>query len=400
MEIYIYDAVRTPCGKGEETGALFQVKPIDLLSRCLQALQERNAFEPKEIDDAILGCVVPFGDQGDNIIKTAMVYTGWSSTVPGMQINRFQASSLEAVALAAGKIAAGWGGLLIAGGLESPSRVIRSNFRGAISSDPNVINRIGSIPSGMAADLLATLYKIDRMAIDEYALASQEKALAAQVAGHFDQSIIPIYDQNARLLLDKDEVIDNSLDEEKLAALETIFPKWGRAGFEVAALKKYPLLEKIKAFHTIGNIAPSADGAALVLVGSKEKGTQLGLQAKAKIVVHTTVSTDLTLMHLGGIKATEKALAQAQLKAKNIDLWYTNESFAAVGVYFQQYFGIAENKMNACGGTIALGEPLGAVGAMLLSILLNDLERQQLKFGLVAIAAETGMGSCMIIERL
>ncbi len=397
-EVYIYDAVRTPCGKGDTTGALFQVKPLDLLNRCLNALASRNTFETANIDDAILGCVVPFGDQGDNVIKTALLYSGWSSEVPGMQVNRFQASGLEAISMAAGKITAGWGDLMIAGGLESPSRVRRSNFRGAISSDPNIINLIGSIPSGMSADLLATLHNIDRTEIDEYALGSQEKAITAQKAGHFKSSIIPIYDQNNILLLGQDEVLSPSVDAEQMSEMETIFPKWGRAGFEVAALKKYPLLEKIKAFHTEGNIAPMADGAALVLLGNKTKGKELGLKAKAKISMAATVSSDLSIMHLGGVKAAEKALHQAQLKAKDIDLWYTNESFGALGVYFQKHFSISADRLNACGGTIALGEPLGAIGAMLLSMLLNDLERQGLKRGLVSIAAEGGMGSSMIIE--
>ncbi len=397
-EVYIYDAVRTPCGKGDIAGALFQVKPLDLLNRCLNALSNRNTFETEQINDAILGCVVPFGDQGDNVIKTALLYSGWSKEVPGMQINRFQASGLEAISLAAGKITAGWGDLMIAGGLESPSRVRRSNFRGAISSDPNIINLIGSIPSGMSADLLATLHNIDRIEIDEYALASQDKALTAQKAGCFDNSIIPIYDQNNILLLNQDEVLNPTINSEEIAAMETIFPKWGRAGFEVAALKKYPLLEKIKAFHTVGNIAPMADGAALVLLGNKEKGKELGLTAKAKILMASTVSSDLSIMHLGGVKAAEKALQQAKLKAKDIDLWYTNESFGALGVYFQKHFSIPSNRLNACGGTIAFGEPPGALGAMLLSMLLNDLERQRLKRGLVSIAAEGGMGSCMIIE--
>jgi len=315
-----------------------------------------------------------------------------------MQINRFQASGLEAISLAAGKITTGWGDLMIAGGLESSSRVKRSNFRGAISSDPNVINLIGSIPSGMAADLLATIHNIDRIEIDEYALSSQEKAIVAQKEGCFDSSIISIYDQNNILLLDRDEVINPTIDIEQIAAMETIFPKWGRAGFEVAALKKYPLVEKIKAFHTLGNIAPTADGAALILLGSKAKGQQLGLRAKAKIVMATTASSDLSIMHLGGVKAAEKALQQAQLKEKDIDLWYTNESFGALGVYFQKYFSIPANRLNACGGTIAFGEPIGALGTMLLSMLLNDLERQGLKRGLVSVAAEGGMGVCMIVE--
>ena len=261
-----------------------------------------------------------------------------------------------------------------------------------------MINLIGSIPSGMSADLLATIHYIDRVEIDAYALSSQEKAITAQKEGCFNSSIIPIYDQNNILLLNKDEAINPTIDAEQIAAMETIFPKWGRAGFEVAALKKYPLLEKIKAFHTEGNIAPTADGAALVLLGSKEKGQQLGLTAKAKILMTSTVSSDLSIMHLGGVKAAEKALQKAQLKAKDIDLWYTNESFGAMGVYFQKHFSIPADRLNACGGTIAFGEPLGAIGAMLLSMLLNDLERQGLKRGLVSIAAEGGMGSCMIIE--
>jgi len=398
-DIYIYDALRTPCGRGDQAGSLFQIKPIDLLARCLEALQNRNELDTAQVDDALLGCVTPFGDQGDNIIKTALPYAGWSSEVPGLQLNRFQASGLEALSLAAAKIKAGWGDLIVAGGLESHSRIRRSNFRGSISSDPNIISSIGSIPSGMAADLLATLKGMERSTIDEYAIQSHTKAVEAQKIGHFQKSIIPIYDENNILVLNRDELVNTVVDQEMMSEMETVFPKWGRAGFEVAALKKYPLVEKINAFHTQGNIALGADGAALVLLGNKAKGTKLGLEAKAKIVTIAAASSDLTLMHLGGIKAAEKALKQAKLKATDIDLWYTNESFAAVALHFQNHFEIDPSQFNACGSTIALGEPIGAMGAMLFSILVDELERQNLKKGLIALSAEGGMGSCMIIER-
>ena len=394
----IYDVVRTPCGRGDETGALFPIKPIDLLGRCLNVLQNRNQLEEAQIEDAILGCAVPFGDQGDNIMKTALLYAGWDSDIPAMQVNRFQASSLSALGVAAAKIKAGWNSLTIAGGLESTSRVKRSNFRGAISSDPNVINRIGSIPSGMAADLLATLHGIERAAIDAYALESHEKAITAQQAGYFQEALIPIYDQNDIAILDKDELITTAPALEQLEQASTIFPKWGRAGFEVAALKKYPLVERIIAHHTAENIAPQADGAALLLLGSKDQAKIIGRSPKAKVLTVVSASSDFTIMHLGGTKAAEKALQQAKLQPKDIDLWYVNEPFAAVALYFQRHFDIADKQLNACGGTIALGEPIGAIGAILLSILIHELERQQLKRGLLSIFAESGMGTCIIVE--
>lgn len=397
-DVYIYDFVRTPCGRGDETGALFPIKPIDLLGRCLNALQNRNKLEGAQIDDAVLGCTVPFGDQGDNIMKTALVYAGWSSSIPAIQVNRFQASSLSAIGLAAAKIRSGWSSLVVAGGIESASRVKRSNFRGAISSDPSIINQIGSIPSGMAADLLATLYGIEREPIDAYAVQSQEKALLAQKAGYFQNALIPIYDKNDIVILEQDELIKEEPILETLKDKPTIFPKWGRAGFEVAALKKYPLVEKITAFHTEENIAPSADGASLMILGSTKAASIIGTKPKAKIITVATASSDLTIMHLGGTKATEKALKQAQLQVKDIDLWYTNEPFAAVALYFQKHFNLSAKNLNTCGSTIALGEPLGATGAILLSILISELERQNLKRGVLSISAEGGMGACMIVE--
>ena len=397
-EVYIYDFVRTPCGRGDETGALFPIKPIDLLGRCLTALQNRNKLEEVPVDDAILGCTVPFGDQGDNIMKTALVFAGWSASIPAMQVNRFQASSLSALGLAAAKIRSGWSSLIVVGGIESSSRVKRSNFRGAISSDPSIINQIGSIPSGMAADLLATLHDIERAAIDEYAIQSNEKALSAQQAGHFQNALIPIYDQNDIAILKQDELIREGVSIETLSELPTIFPKWGRAGFEVAALKKYPLVEKINAYHTAENISPAADGAALMILGTADQSSILGTKPKAKIITVATASSDLTIMHLGGTLAAEKALQQAKFQPKDIDLWYINEPFAAVGLYFKNHFNIADQQLNTCGSTIALGEPLGATGAILLSILISELERLKLKRGLLSISAEGGMGTCMIVE--
>lgn len=397
-EVYIYDFVRTPSGRGDETGALFPIKPIDLLGRCLTVLNNRNQLEEVEIEDAILGCAVPFGDQGDNIMKTALTYTGWSEGIPAMQVSRFQASSLSALGIAAAKIQAGWSSLLIAGGLESASRVKRFNFRGAVYSDPSVINRIGSIPSGMAADLLATLHGIERAEIDAYAVESHIKALAAQQAGYFQEALISIYDQNDIVVLEKDELIKPAISVEELAVAPTIFPKWGRAGYEIAALKKYPLVERIIAHHTKENIAPQADGLALFLLGAKDQAERIGRSPKAKILTVVSASAEFTIMHLGGTKAAEKALEQTQLSPKDIDLWYVNEPFAAVALYFQKYFTIPSERLNTCGSTIALGEPLGAVGAILLSILINELKRLQLKKGLLSIFAEGGMGTCIIVE--
>lgn len=398
IEVFIYDTLRTPFGKGNRNGALFEVRPVDLLSKCLKALQKRNQLDTEAVADLIIGCVVPAGGQADNIAKTALLYANWSLGIPGLQVNRFQTSGLAAVGLAAAKIKAGWENLMVAGGIESMSRIQRKNNRGAISTDSDIMNKIGSIPSGVAADLIATMEIFNKEALDKYAFKSIQKAITAQQKGYFKKSIIPIYDQNEISILEKDETINIATTLENLSENQPIFPKSHRFGFDAIALRKYPLIEQIIPFHSEKNIAQPADNAALVLVGNGTQGKALGLKARAKIIAVNTVSTELTITHKGGIEAAKKVLQQTKLKAKDIDLWYINESFAAPALLFQQTFKIADKRLNPCGGNIAFGDALGANGAILLGMLVDELERQNLKRGLVAISAEGGMGTSMIIE--
>ena len=397
-EVFIYDTLRTPFGKGNRNGALFEVRPIDLLSKCLKALQKRNQLDTNEVADLIIGCVVPTGGQADNIAKAALLHAKWSASIPGIQINRFQASGLAAVGLAAAKIKAGWENLTVAGGIESRSRIHRADNRGALSCDSDIMNRIGAIPSGVAADLVATMEGFSKEQLDTYALKSIRKAIIAHKKAYFKKSVIPIYDQNKIPILEKDETINPTISAEVLTDQSPIFPKSQRFGFDAIALRKYPLIEQIIPFHSNGNIAQPTDNAALVLVGNKTQNEVLGLKARAKIIAFNTVSTELTITHKGGVAAAEKTLAISRLKPKDIDLWYINESFAAPALLFQQTFKIADKRLNPCGGNIAFGDALGANGAVLLGVLIDELERQNLKRGLVAISAEGGMGTSMIIE--
>ena len=397
-EVFIYDTLRTPFGKGNRNGALFEVRPIDLLSKCLKALQKRNQLDTKEVSDLIIGCVVPTGGQADNIAKAALLHAKWSPSIPGIQINRFQASGLAAVGLAAAQIKAGWENLIVAGGIESRSRIHRADNRGALSSDPDIMNRIGSIPSGVAADLVATMEGYNKEVLDRYALKSIQKAVIANKNDYFNKSVIPIFDQNKIPILEKDETISPEISVETLAEQTSIFPKSQRFGYDAIALRKYPLIEQIIPFHSNGNIAQPADTAALILVGDATQSKALGLKARAKIITVHTVSTELTITHKGGIAAAQKTLTSAKLKPKDIDLWYVNESFAAPALLFQQTFKIADKRLNPCGGNIAFGDALGANGSVLLGMLVDELERQGLKRGLVALSAEGGMGTSMIIE--
>ena len=397
-EVFIFDTLRTPLGKGNKEGALFEVRPIDLLSKCLVALQKRNQLDTQEVEDLIIGCVIPTEGQADNVPKTALLHAGWSSKIPGMQINRFQASGLTAIGLAAAKIKSNWASLVVAGGLESMSRIHRSDNRGAISNAPDIMNKIGSIPVGVAADLIATLEGFTKEELDTFALKSIKKASVAINKGYFKKTVLPIYDQNKIPILEADETIDADISEEILATAPPIFPKNNRLGFEAVAFRKYPLVEQIWPMHSKENSAKSADNAAVMLIGSAAKGKDLGLKARAKIIAAKTLSTDLTINHKGGIEAAKEVLKMAKLKPKDIDLWYINESFAAPALLFQQTFKIADKKLNPCGGNIAFGDALGANGTVLLGMLIDELERQKLKTGVITISAEGGIGTSMIIE--
>ncbi|HMO40627.1 MAG TPA: acetyl-CoA C-acetyltransferase [Saprospiraceae bacterium] len=399
-EAYIYDAVRTPRGRGRQSGALYEVKPVRLLEIVLRALATRTHLDTNAVDDAILGCVTPVDDQGFNIAKAALLYAGWSKAVSGMQINRYCASGLEAVNLAATKIRAGWADLVVAGGVESMSRVPIGSDGGALLYDPEVIARVNYIPQGVSADLIATIEGFSRTTVDEYALLSQQRAAQAMQNDYFNRSILPIYDQNGLLILDRDEHPRPDTTLEGLAQLPPAFAGAGSAGFNQMALRTYPAVEKIQHVHTAGNSSGIVDGAAALLLGSKEKGAALGLSPRARIVGIANVSTEPVIMLTGPAPAARKALQMAKMTAADIDLWECNEAFATVPLKFQRELELDIEKLNVNGGAIALGHPLGATGAMLLGTLLDELERRDLNVGLVTLCAGGGMGIATIIERV
>jgi acetyl-CoA C-acetyltransferase len=396
----IFDAVRTPRGKGKRDGSLYEVKPVDLLAGLLTQLQKRLAFDPAQLDDVVMGVVSPVGEQGSVIAKTAVLKAGWDFRVAGMQINRFCASGLEAVNLAAQKVASGWEDMVVAGGVESMSRVPIGSDGGAWAQDPETNAATGFVPQGIGADLIATLAGWEREDIDRFALTSQQRAAAAQAAGHFDRSVIAVQDAIGLTVLERDEFIKPRTTLEGLGALKVAFGDMGAMGFDAVALARYPQVERIRHVHTAGNSSGIVDGAAAVLIGSEAKGRQMGLTPRGRIVATALSGADPTIMLTGPMPATRKALAKAGLTIDDIDLFEVNEAFAAVPMRFMLEMGVPHEKVNVNGGAIALGHPLGATGAMLVGTLLDELERRQLKRGLVTLCVGGGMGIATIIERV
>ena len=400
-EAFIYDAIRTPRGKGKKDGALHEVKPITLLTGLMQALTERNHnFNTVHIDDVVLGCVTPIGDQGADIAKTAALAAGWDWNAAGMQINRFCASGLEAVNLAAQKVRSGWEHLVVAGGVESMSRVPMGSDGGPWALDPHTNLDVDFVPQGVGADLIATLEGFDRQTVDQFAVESQAKAAAARAAGHFSKSVIPVCDQNGLTILAEDEFIKPGTTLETLARLNPSFEMMGQMGFDAVALMKYPMVERIHHVHHAGNASGIVDGAALVLIGSEQKGNELGLRPRARIVSVALAGTEPTIMLTGPGPAARKALAKVHLKPEDIDLYEVNEAFAPVVLRFMKELNIPAEKVNVNGGAIAMGHPLGATGAMILGTLLDELERRQLKRGMATLCVGGGMGIATIIERV
>jgi acetyl-CoA C-acetyltransferase len=399
-EAYIFDALRTPRGRGKQQGALHEVRSVALLASVLKALQARHSLDTAQVDDGIFGCVTPVDDQGGNIAKTALLYAGWHHRVGGMQINRFCTSALDAINLAAMKVRSGLEDLIVAGGVESMSRVPMNFDDGALLFDPDVVTQVGYVPQGVAADLLATIEGFSRSELDAYALQSQHRAFMAQRLGYFDRSIIPICDGNGLTILEKDEYLRPDTNLEILANLPSSFEEIGKMGFDAMALQKYPFLERVRHIHTAGNSSGVVDGAAAVLIGSLEKGQSLGLTPRARVVSAATVSTEPTLMLGGAVPAAQKALNKANMNIRDIDIWEVNEAFASVALQFQRKMGIEDTIFNVNGGAIALGHPLGATGAILLATALDELERRGGKTALIALCAGGGMGTATIIERL
>ena len=397
---YIFDAVRTPRGKGKKDGSLHEVKPVDLLGGLLEKLRQRHDFDSAQVDDVVMGCVSPIGDQGSVLPKTALLKAGWDFQVSGVQINRFCASGLEAVNLGAQKVASGWEDLVIAGGVESMSRVPMGSDGGAWAQDPATNCGTGFTPQGIGADLIATLGGFTREDVDRYALESQRRATEARAAGRFLQSVIPVTDELGLPVLEADEFIKPNTTLEGLGGLKASFTDLGAMGFDAVALSRYPQVERIHHVHTAGNSSGIVDGAAAVLIGTESKGRELGLTPRGRIVATALSGADPTIMLTGPMPAARKALAKAGLTIDDIDLFEVNEAFAIVPMRFMAEMNVPHEKVNVNGGAIAMGHPLGATGAMLIGTLLDELERRQLKRGLVTLCVGGGMGIATIIERV
>jgi acetyl-CoA C-acetyltransferase len=400
-DAYIYDAVRTPRGKNRG-GALHATKPVDLAVTVIDAILERNPeLNPELIDDVVLGVVSPVGEQGGDIARAASLLSGLPESVPGVQINRFCASGLEAVNLAAQKVASGYEQWVLAGGVESMSRVPLGSDGGAYFQDPTTGYDQYFVPQGIGADLIATIEGFSRQDVDVYAVRSQERAEEAWADGRFKNSIIPVRDINGVVLLDNDEHRRPGSTVESLGALPASFAAMGeQAGFDAVALQKYHSLERINHVHGPGNSSGIVDGAALLLIGTQAAGEAAGLRPRARIVATAAIGSEPTIMLTGPTPATMKVLDRAGLSIEDIDLFELNEAFAAVVMKWQKDLGIPDDKVNVNGGAIALGHPLGATGAMILGTLLDELERRDLKRGLATLCVGAGMGVATIIERV
>ncbi|CAM3801308.1 acetyl-CoA C-acetyltransferase [Ectopseudomonas alcaliphila] len=399
-EAYIFDAVRTPRGKGKKDGALYSVKPVQLIAGLLNALQTRNDLDTSQVDDIVLGCVTPVGDQGADIAKTAAMVADWDVSVAGVQLNRFCASGLEAVNMGAMKVRSGFEDLVVVGGVESMSRVPMGSDGGAWVMDPETNIHTNFVPQGIGADLIATLEGFSRADVDAFALRSQHKAARASADGSFARSLVPVTDQNGIVLLDHDEFIRGDSTLDGLGKLKPSFEMMGQMGFDATALRVYSHVERIEHVHTPGNSSGIVDGAALMLIGSAAKGKELGLKPRARIVATAVTSTDPTIMLTGPAPATRKALAKAGLSIDDIDLFEVNEAFASVVMKFMKDMGVSEDKVNVNGGSIAMGHPLGATGCAILGTLLDELEKRQLRYGLATLCVGGGMGIATIIERI
>ena len=399
-EALIYDHVRTPRGKGKKDGSLHQATPVWLLRGLLQSLQQRLALDTAIVDDVVLGCVTPVGEQGADIARTAVLDAGWAESVAGVTLSRFCASGLEAVNLAAAKVASGFEDMVVAGGIESMSRWTMGSDGGAWFMDPRINQGISFIPQGISADLIAMLEGFSRADLDAYALQSHQRAAAARAAGHFKRSVVPVHDIAGLLMLAEDETIRANATMEAMARLEPSFAAMGAMGFDATALRKYTTVEKITHVHHAGNASGIVDGAALMLVGSREAGERAGLRPRARIRSVAVIGSEPTIMLTGPTPACRKALAKAGLQPSDIDLWEINEAFAAVPMKTARDLGVALDRVNVNGGAIALGHPLGATGCIILGTLLDELERRDQSLGCATLCVGGGMGIATIIERI
>ena len=399
-EAYVFDAVRTPRGKGKKDGSLHEVKPVDLLAGTMEALRTRNDFDTATVDDVVMGVVSPIGEQGSVIAKVAALKAGWDWQCAGVQLNRFCASGLEAVNMAAQKVRSGWEDLVVAGGVESMSRVPIGSDGGAWAQDPATNSATDFVPQGVGADLIATLEGFAREDVDGFAVESQKRAARAREGGFFAGSVVPVKDFLGQAILEEDEFIKPRTTLEALAGLRPSFEQLGAMGFDAVAIGRYPQVERIHHVHHAGNSSGIVDGAAAVLVGNEAAAKAHGFTPRARIVATALSGADPTIMLTGPMPATRKALAKAGLTIDQIDLFEVNEAFAAVPMKFMKEFGVPHEKVNVNGGAIAMGHPLGATGAMILGTLIDELHRRQLRYGLATLCVGGGMGIATIVERV
>lgn len=401
-DAFIYDHVRTPRGRGKKNGALHEVPAVRLSAKTLEAVRDRNEIaDTSVIDDVILGCVDPVGEAGSDIARAAVFEAGYDNKVPGMQINRFCASGLDAINMAASTINSGANDLVIAGGVESMSRVGIGASGGAWPMDPSVAVPAYFMPQGVSADLIASKYGFSRDDVDAYAVESQKRSVASWKDGRFKNSVVPIKDQNGLIILDHDEHMRPETNMQSLASLDASFVMMGEmGGFDAVGIAAHPELESVNHVHHAGNSSGIVDGAAAVLMGSEEGGKKLGIKPRAKIRAFANIGSDPALMLTGPVDVTEKLLARANMKLSDIDLFELNEAFASVVLRYMQHFDISHDKMNVCGGAIAMGHPLGATGAMILGTVLDELERRDQNTALVTLCIGAGMGTATIIERV
>lgn len=399
QEVYIYDAVRTPRGRGRASGSLHEVKPTDLVVTLLEELKSRHRLDTAQVDDVILGCVMPVLEQGFDVARMAVLLSSWDQGVPGVQLNRFCSSGLEAVQQAAGRIRSGWEHLMVAGGVESMSRVPMGADLGAVY-DPASAVAMHFVPQGISADLIATLEDFSRGDVDAYAAESQRRAAAAQEEGRFEKSVVPVKDMNGLTVLAQDEYLRPETTAESLGTLKVAFEAQGKLGFDAVAQLKYPEAERINHVHTAGNSSGIVDGAALILLGSRAAGEAQQLRPRGRIVSIGRVGTEPTIMLTGPVPASQKALAAAGLTADDIDLFEVNEAFAVVPMQFMREMNVPHDRVNVNGGAIALGHPLGATGAMIINTVLDELERQGKRYGLCTLCVGGGMGNAVIVERV
>lgn len=400
-DAFIFDHVRTPRGRGKKDGSLHEVPAVRLAAKTLEAVRERNNIDTTKVDDVIMGCVDPVGEAGSDIARAAVFEAGYDDQVPGMQINRFCASGLDAINLAASKVHAGADDLVIAGGVESMSRVGMGMSGGAWPMDPSVAVPSYFMPQGVSADLIATKYGFSRDDVDAYAVESQKRSQQSWEEGRFDKSVIPIKDINGLTILAKDEHMRPGSDMQSLASLDASFTMMGEmGGFDAVAVAAHPEVEAVKHVHHAGNSSGIVDGAAAVVVGSKRGGRMMGVEPRAKIKSFANIGSDPALMLTGPIDVTEKLLKRAKMSIDDIDLFELNEAFAAVVLRYMQHFNIDHSIMNVCGGAIAMGHPLGATGAMILGTVLDELERRNKQTALITLCIGAGMGTATIIERV